>query len=283
MRLVRALPFWAVATALLVLPATSVAQEDKEGSKDHPLVSRLPGYHIRDYTQHDFDSYEFYAKDGKKVTVEGVKTEIGYWLDEGAKQASLLQIFRNYQNALTKVGAKTLYDYSEHGAYGTTTFLVTKDGNETWVDVTVGNSGGSYMVTIVEKQAMQQDVVGAETWRNDLGATGHAAVYGIYFDTDKADLKPESDAALQEIAKLLGQDAALKVMVVGHTDGTGDLARNMQLSEARARAVVAALTAKHGIAAERLSAHGVGPLSPVASNGTDEGRAKNRRVELVKQ
>ena len=120
-------------------------------------------------------------------------------------------------------------------------------------------------------------------WPKDISSTGHVALYGIYFDTDKADLKPESQPALEEIAKLLKQDPSLKLYVVGHTDNVGAYDYNIGLSERRAAAVVKELTAKHGIAAARLKPAGVGMLSPVAPNDSEEGRAKNRRVELVKQ
>jgi outer membrane protein OmpA-like peptidoglycan-associated protein len=120
-------------------------------------------------------------------------------------------------------------------------------------------------------------------WPKDISSSGHVALYGIYFDTDKADLKPESRPTLQEIARLLKQDAALKLYVVGHTDNVGGFDYNSGLSERRAVAVVKELTANHGIAATRLKAAGVGMLSPVAPNDREEGRTKNRRVELVKQ
>jgi len=125
--------------------------------------------------------------------------------------------------------------------------------------------------------------VNAESLAGDITRMGHASVYGIYFDTGKAEVKPESDATLKEIAKLLQQDGALKLYVVGHTDSVGQLASNMDLSHRRADAVVNVLSTKYSIAAARLSAQGVGPLTPVATNDSEEGRAKNRRVELVKQ
>jgi outer membrane protein OmpA-like peptidoglycan-associated protein len=96
-------------------------------------------------------------------------------------------------------------------------------------------------------------------------------------------IKPESDAAISEIAKLLENDDALKVYIVGHTDNVGSFDSNMKLSMSRAEAVAKALTGKYGIAAARLKPHGVASLSPVASNDTEDGKAKNRRVELVKQ
>ena len=131
---------------------------------------------------------------------------------------------------------------------------------------------------------MTQEVVAdAAAFGNDLKATGHAAVYGIYFDSGKSDVKPESEAALKEVAKLLSGDPALKLLVVGHTDSVGQLEANMKLSQARAEAVVQALVKGHGVAAARLKAQGAGPIAPVATNRTEEGRAKNRRVELVEQ
>jgi len=125
--------------------------------------------------------------------------------------------------------------------------------------------------------------VDAAALASDITRTGHSAVYGIYFDTGKADIKPESDAALKEITKLLQQDPKLKLHVVGHTDNVGTLASNMDLSRRRADAVARALTTKYQIAALRLTSEGVGPLAPVMSNDSEDGRAKNRRVELVKQ
>ena len=125
--------------------------------------------------------------------------------------------------------------------------------------------------------------VDAAAMAKDISATGHVALYGIYFDTDKADIKPESQPALEEITKLLKQDPSLKLFIVGHTDNVGAHDYNLGLSERRAAAVVKELTTKHGIAAARLKPAGVGMLSPVAPNDSEEGRAKNRRVELVKQ
>jgi OmpA-OmpF porin, OOP family len=131
---------------------------------------------------------------------------------------------------------------------------------------------------------MKQEVVAnAAVMGNDINATGHVAIYGIYFDTGRSEIKPESDAALLEIAKLLKNKAALKLYVVGHTDSVGSFDANMKLSKDGADAVAKALSRKHGIAAARLKPYGVASLSPVASNDTEDGKAKNRRVELVKQ
>jgi OOP family OmpA-OmpF porin len=266
-----------------LLSGIAPAQEpDAEGSKDHPLFSRMPNFYIRDYEEKEFDRYEFQSAADKTTAVEGHYYKIAYNLQGGAKTPSQLQIMRNYENAVKKVGGTVLWDNGESQA----TMKLVREGKEIWAFVlaTYGGTTQSYYLTIVEKEAMNQEVTAnADAWSNDIKATGHAAVYGIYFDTDKADIKPESEPALREITKLLGQNAGLKLYLVGHTDSTGEFAHNMKLSEARANAVMNALVSKHGIAAARLQAYGVGPLAPVASNRSEEGRAKNRRVELVER
>jgi len=140
------------------------------------------------------------------------------------------------------------------------------------------------LLDIVEAAPMEKKMVtvDAGAMAKSIATQGTIALYGIYFDTDKADLKPESDPTLEEIAKLLGDDAGLKLYVVGHTDGVGSFDYNMDLSKKRAQAVVRELTGKYGIAGGRLKSAGVGFLAPVGSNEDEEGRAKNRRVELVK-
>jgi outer membrane protein OmpA-like peptidoglycan-associated protein len=116
-----------------------------------------------------------------------------------------------------------------------------------------------------------------------ISTMGHFAVYGIYFDTDKAEIKPESEPALAEMTKLLKDNPSLNVFIVGHTDSTGTFEHNLTLSMDRASAVVNALVSGHGIAAARLKPYGVASLAPVASNATEDGKSKNRRVELVER
>jgi OOP family OmpA-OmpF porin len=141
------------------------------------------------------------------------------------------------------------------------------------------------LLEVVDTVPMETRMVTVEAgaMAKDIAATGHVALYGIYFDHDKADLKTESAPTIVEIAKLLKQDPKLTMYVVGHTDNVGGYEYNIGLSERRAAAVVKELTGKHGIQAPRLKAAGAGPLAPVAPNDSDTGRAKNRRVELVKQ
>ena len=146
--------------------------------------------------------------------------------------------------------------------------------------------GGIY-VEIVEAKAMEGGKVSANLNAADMAkgiaADGKVAVYGVFFDTDKTDVKPESKDALAEMAKLLQQDGKLKLYVVGHTDNQGALAHNLELSQKRAESVIKVLAADYKVDARRLSAKGVASYSPAASNDAEAGREKNRRVELVKQ
>ncbi|UZE49740.1 OmpA family protein [Rhodopseudomonas sp. P2A-2r] len=140
------------------------------------------------------------------------------------------------------------------------------------------------VVHVVEPKPREQKmvVVKADEMAKTIGSTGRVALYGIFFDTGKAELKPESAPTLQEIAGLLASDPKLAVLIVGHTDNQGAYDYNLDLSRRRAESVVAALTASFRADAKRLRAAGVGMLAPAASNDADDGRAKNRRVEVVK-
>ncbi len=268
---------------ILIFASAVFAQGDKKGCKDHPFFSRMPNYYIKDCKQADFDAYEFLDPDtqGKtKVTVEGKKYHLWYYLKDNAKAASALEIRRNYANAVKKLGGTSF----ESGYHLYTKFK--KDKLEIWAHLDSYASYGYswYKLTLVEKAEMTQQVVAdAKFMAEGINTSGHVAIYDIYFDFDKADVKPESEPALKEITKLLQQDPKLKLYVVGHTDNVGSLEYNMKLSQQRAEAVVGELVSKYKIAADRLKAGGVGPLAPVTSNDTEEGKAKNRRVELVKQ
>lgn len=138
---------------------------------------------------------------------------------------------------------------------------------------------------VVEVKPMTTGLVAvdASAMANDIATHGSVALYGIYFDHDAAEVKPESRPTLSEIATLLKQNPKLELIVVGHTDDSGSLDYNLDLSLRRARAVVAALTSEFGVTAARLDARGIGFLSPVAPNTSEENRAKNRRVELVQR
>jgi outer membrane protein OmpA-like peptidoglycan-associated protein len=152
-----------------------------------------------------------------------------------------------------------------------------------FVDATsFGKTGhrDGYILYILEREAMAQDIVANELL-DKINKDGLVALY-LNFDTNSANLQASSASQLDQIAAMLKGAATLNVEIAGHTDNVGDAAANQKLSEARAAAVVAALSSR-GIPAARLTAKGYGATQPVADNRTDDGRAKNRRVELVKR
>ena len=242
----------------------------------------MPGYYIADYQEQAFDSFQFNVKAGTQVkpqVVEGHRYDFRYNLKDGATMPSPVQILRNYQNAARAVGGQVLYAGDDN-----TTLRIANGGKEAWIGVQTSNipSGMYITMNIIEKEAMKQDVVmTADAIAQALTDAGQGAIYGIYFDTAKADLKLESEPSLAEIAKLLQAHPDLKVYIVGHTDMVGDAGANVKLAQARAQSVVNALSSKNGVPASRMIPFGAGPYAPVATNKTEEGRAKNRRVELV--
>jgi outer membrane protein OmpA-like peptidoglycan-associated protein len=254
------------------------AQEDAQGSKDHPLISRMPGYYIDSYDVSEFAAFEPTVIGGKEVHWEGKRYKISYYRKEDAAQVSTLQIVRNYEAAIAKIGGKRLGGDERRSASE-----IRKGGAMTGVYLEVFNEGRNFDLVIVETQAMRQDVTAdAAVMGRELNAAGKTIIYGIYFDTGSAVIKPESDPAIAEMLKLLKANPNLKAFVVGHTDNVGTLEINLKLSADRADALVKALVGR-GIEAARLKAAGVGPYSPVASNKDEPGRAQNRRVELVER
>jgi OmpA-OmpF porin, OOP family len=253
-------------------------EKDVDGSQDHPLLSRMPGYYISAYEPKDFDVFESPYVSGADAKWEGKLTKIGYTMKSGTKPVSMTQIALNYKNAVKKLGGKILSDDGR-----VISGKITKGKGVTYVQVAAFNDGRDYELLLVESKPMDQEVtVDAAALNQSIAATGKAAVYGIYFDTGKSVIKSESAPAMEEIVKLLKEHFGLKLYVVGHTDFVGSLESNLKLSADRASAVVKALIGQ-GIDGSRLKAAGVGPYSPEASNRTEEGKAKNRRVELVEQ
>lgn len=266
--------------AFMAAAADAAPTPDKKGCADHPLIpTRLPSYFIADCKANEFDAYDFFVQQGPRHREEGKFTFITYRVQAGANEQSGLAVVRNYENAIRQAGGTVVATDRDSKRWINGKLNV--DGREVWVQA----ESGGYLVwlRIVEKVAMTQHIVAdAASFANDLNRTGHAAVYGIYFDTGKAVVKPESKPAIDEVAKLLKSDANLKLWVVGHTDSVGKVDDNMRLASARADAVASELVSAHGIPAARIKGYGVGPLAPVAGNDAEDGRAKNRRVELVR-
>jgi len=266
--------FFFLTVIAISFSSQAVFAQDASGCKDHPMFNRMTGFYIDDCEIKDFDSVEFHVKDGREKVVEGKKTYISYVANDDITPPSDTQIIRNYANAIKKIGGTVEFQSGTD-----ITLKLSKGGAETWAAIRT-HSGDSYALTIVEKQAMVQDVT-ASDMLDALNKDGFVALY-INFDTNRATIKPDSKPIVEQIVILLKENPVLNVSVEGHTDSTGTPARNKTLSQERAQSVVNALTSA-GIDKKRLTAVGWGQEKPVADNRTEEGKAKNRRVEIVKK
>jgi outer membrane protein OmpA-like peptidoglycan-associated protein len=273
--------FFFLAISLLLALSAAAEQKDFAGCKDPALFpNRMPGYFIQKCEHQDFGFFEFYTVKPPRKRIEGEVNMVTYRVYDKQPERSGLEVVRNYENAMKKIGA------SIQGKDPNETWwvngVVTVDGKPVWAQAEKGN--GFITIRTVKVQDMQQTIVAdASAFSKDLKSAGHVAVGGIYFDTASATLKPESAAAIQEIAKMLKAEPGLKVYIVGHTDTVGNLDANLKLSRDRAESVIQALATTHGIQTARLRSFGNGPFAPVASNANEDGRALNRRVELVLQ
>lgn len=308
MKIVKMMSAVLVATGVVLSAAGAFAA--KPDKSDHPLVTPYLGSTAYSKDMKEYDEYRVFMgwnKEAKEYNTQMLEGKVTKLLYKNPPNHSLLQIFRNYEQALKQQGVEILYQCNQAnmecvngyvGAHLRQQFGLSSIGNKSGRYVYAKLSQGEQVayialgvgdaltdVHIVEMKAMATDMVSLnlQMLKDGLDKQGFVVVDGIYFDTDKTDVKPTSKPALDMVAALLKERPALNLYVVGHTDMQGALAHNMRLSQGRAKSVVAALTSDYGIAAGRLEGHGVGPLAPVASNGNESGMAKNRRVVLVQR
>lgn len=289
----------ALVLSLCLLPA--LAQEWKEpnieGAKEHPLLKFYPQSSVREYTDTAFDSVDLYTgfnkKEGEAITTT-VEGRVIKYSSTHKPGTSSLEILRNYQNALAKAGFVTLIagkgsqfqNIAVNPDDTLGTFRLDRNGKPAAYVSVQGHAdpdtpGSS--VTIVEVKAMEQKLeANADAWFDEISKSGHVAVYGINFDSGKSTIRPDSRKPLDEVRRLALDHPDMKLLIEGHTDNVGNPAANRKLSEQRAAAVKAWLV-QNGVPAAQLATAGLGDTKPVADNAAEDGRAKNRRVELVRR
>ncbi len=269
---------------LFLLLSNQSFSQDAEGCKEHPMFpSRMSNYSLTE-CKHNFDAVEFnLAAEGlKTISKEGTVSVLRYDFnaESGQQKPSVLQIQRNYEAAAKKIGAITMFQSVGEVVI---TFKIVKTGKEVaWAKIEGGgdNNNDFYILTIVELEDMKQEITSTDML-TALNTDGHMALY-INFESGKSTIKPESQNIIDQITDLLKSNTALKISIEGHTDNVGTAAANKILSENRAKAVMTALIAK-AIDKSRLSAKGWGQDKAIADNNTEDGKAKNRRVDIVKQ
>jgi len=255
--------------------------------KEHPVIKPVLGSSVSSKPEYKrFHAYTFrYEENGKRIEkkVKGQYWRLNYKYykenEEVDKSVSALETIENFKEAAIERNGSILTE-RDHELIFT---LPMSDGGKIWTHVYCNGWSGYYQLFIVEEKGFKKTLTfGAEEIKKQLDEKGHVAIYGILFDLDKASLKPESEKPLREIVKLMQKYPGLKLELQGHTDNQGSAAYNLELSQRRAETVKAYLVASR-INDYRLLAKGYGLSKPVASNNTEEGRAKNRRVELVKK
>lgn len=272
--------------------AMAAPAKDNPACEANPLFSRFPGEVMDDCERSRFKALTLYkaaspARPDSDLDEYSVEGEYWYYSNPLRKDASgrypgQLEVRRNFENAVKAAKGSVLAVDGNSRMY----YLVKRPDGEYHGLAGCGAGGdeGCTAVThrIVRVAGMQQSVVvTAEQIGKGIADEGKAVFYGLYFDSGKSVLKPESAPTLAEMVKWLNANPASNVHIVGHTDMQGSAESNMTLSRARAAAVVDALVKQHGIKPARLGSEGVGPYAPVSSNTSEAGRAKNRRVEMV--
>ncbi len=302
--------YWIIAILAIAIISVQPVFAAKKLKTNHPLVTPYAGSSIYSKDVKQYDEYRVFKgwnKETKKYNTQILEGKITKILYKNPPERSVLELYRNYQSALEKEGVTILYECNQAnmecvdgyvGAHLRQQFGIKAIGNKSgrymfakldqeeqtaYLALAVGKQSTDVHVIEMKKMETGKVALNLAALTEDLGKQGFVVIEGIYFDSDKTELKPESNPAIDEVAKLLKERPDLKLYVVGHTDMQGSLSHNMSLSEGRAKAVVARLVNGHGIVAERLEGRGVGPLSPVASNNKEGGRAKNRRVVLVQR
>jgi OmpA-OmpF porin, OOP family len=303
-----------VLAALLATPAAAQVGADASGPAQHPLVPHYDGAELLRREAEEFTDYALRTGKARAAgtrTVEGRLTRLTY---QAPRDRAVLEVFRNYEAALRQAGYEIVFscaradcgDIRKDIASGPRYMLLWAGDEHRYLSARRSAAGGEVSVAlfvtrnesggpargramiqldVVESRPMDErmTLVEADALGAELDRSGRATLYGIEFDFARDTLRPESDAQLAQIARLLERDRTLSVRVVGHTDAQGAAAYNLDLSRRRAQRIVDALAGEHGIARDRMQAEGVGASQPVADNTTEDGRARNRRVEIIRR
>ena len=298
---------------LMVAMLIALTSGNLFAEKTEDIISVYPGSRV--VYSDDLGYVEFYVCTGKtsddKMKIEKIEGYVHHRFCYFPKGCSSLQIIRNYEEAISKYGGRVLhsantkecikafmkkgnpnrtsrnfeYQIFRDQAFKYFSAKIPSDTLDYYVIIVIANCGGQpvYSLVTVKTKPMEMGMISFENIYDGISTKGHIAIYDIYFETGKSEIKGESTDALKNIAEYLNANVDKQYLIVGHTDNVGDFEANIKLSTERANAVVNELIVKYSVNKAQLKPYGVGSVSPVALNSTDKGKAKNRRVEIVEQ
>lgn len=268
-----------------------------------PYISLPNGYQFHDATKVNFEKIPFWT--GQHIqNIEGQLYSAAIQQNEDYKEGSFLELQRNLENVIQQLGGKQItmskipqqaldklpqkFQVDYVAGLGdifnnpTQTFVVRQANKNIWFQLTqTGNGNAGLLVAETKPVEITAKVLNSDQLKTALDKQNKVNIE-VNFATDQANILPESQAQIEQVIQLLKNNPELKLTINGHTDGSGDAKHNQALSEQRANAVVKALTDNTGIQQNRLTAKGFGDTQPVAENSTENGKALNRRVELIK-
>ncbi|MEQ1308168.1 OmpA family protein [Acinetobacter bereziniae] len=268
-----------------------------------PYISLPNGYQFHDATKVNFEKIPFWT--GQHIqNIEGQLYSAAIQQNGDYKEGSFLELQRNLENVIQQLGGKQItmskippqaldklpqkFQVDYVAGLGdvfnnpTQTFVVRQANKNIWFQLTqTGNGNAGLLVAETKPVEITAKVLNSDQLKTALDKQNKVNIE-VNFATDQANILPESQAQIEQVIQLLKNNPELKLTINGHTDGSGDAKHNQALSEQRANAVVKALTDNTGIQQNRLTAKGFGDTQPVAENSTENGKALNRRVELIK-
>jgi outer membrane protein OmpA-like peptidoglycan-associated protein len=278
--------FLIVFTTLILFTQHKLSAQD---IPEHPVIKPFPNSVLAENMSkyNKFDQFEFFIQNKKTKQREKINVKGQYWKllyevrkpnGERVQDISTVEFLENYKNAALEKGGEVLWE--DRGVLDIR--IPRDDGGNTYCQIMPSANLGQIYLNIIDEKGFKQSLTfGVDDLKSALDKDGKVILYGILFDLDKASLKQESVKQLSNMVALLLKYPTLKIEIQGHTDNQGKDDYNMKLSKNRAETVSSYLQL-FGVDKNRLVSKGFGESKPIASNDTEEGRAQNRRVELIK-
>jgi len=272
-----------LAGLILIAAARCFADSaDSDDVKDPPGLPRFPGYVISGGVSRESGSQDFNDGQGGTTTRDGAEWELNYSIKDGARVPGTADLFKFFEAAFKKKGGSVVFKKVDAASAEGVLKMPLRGKAERWLRLTINNDAQQMIVHVIDDKgyAPHAEFTAAEL-AHAIERDGRVGLHGIVFEPGKDTIKSDSDPVFAELNQLFLSDDNLNLVIEGHTDNVGNSKANLALSKKRAEAVRRRLIDR-GIEASRLKSAGFGDAKPTTTNDTDEGKAQNRRVELVK-